>query len=261
MKEYLNEIYWRLRRWMSSGHAPPYKLQIAPTYRCNLRCQFCAWPWLNRGKSELSSRMYMKIIGEAKELGINFVNIDGGGEPFVRKDTTMAIIKKVKNLDMKGGITTNGTLLTSKIIKEIVLLEWDEITFSIDAPFSRLHDMLRGKKGTFNILIKNIEELNFFKRKFKKEYPILIINCVLTRKNFTLISEMIKLAKKLECTHVNFIPMLVHRKEAQILKLKERNIPTLFYEIRKGIEISKELNISSNLNSLLKDKNLILKTN
>jgi MoaA/NifB/PqqE/SkfB family radical SAM enzyme len=52
--------------------------------RCNLRCRGC-YSSEYRKESEMSFETLMRVINEAKEMGIHFVVVSGG-EPYVRKD-------------------------------------------------------------------------------------------------------------------------------------------------------------------------------
>jgi radical SAM protein with 4Fe4S-binding SPASM domain len=101
----------------------------------------------------------------------------GGAEPLLRKDF-LEILKKSKELDLYVFFTSNGTLLDSEKIREIVKLGVDEIIFSIDGG-EELHDSIRGR-GTFQKLTSNIKELLRYKSGRQCEKPRISVNIRIT---------------------------------------------------------------------------------
>ena len=141
------EIAKKIFHWSKGKRTGPFKLQLNPTNKCNLKCRFC---WLRDFDSgtlnfdEISHKKYMKIIEEADDLGVREIEITGGGEPMMRKDM-IKIIESIKKHGMKGRLITNGTLLNETIIEKLIAISWDEIVISLDAPDMRINDYLRGK--------------------------------------------------------------------------------------------------------------------
>ena len=62
----------------------PVTLEIYPTLRCNLDCQFCDTTDRHRPpQAELSPEEWKSIINEAAQIGTKQIFVLGGGEPFI----------------------------------------------------------------------------------------------------------------------------------------------------------------------------------
>ncbi len=249
----VDERIVRLYKWYKYGSAPPYKIDIEPTSGCNLRCKFCWTRDANRVKAcnykkTLDSKTLFRIIEEAAEMDVREWQIAGGWEPFVKPKTVMKMMRMIKELNMYGCVTTNGTLLTPKMIKKIVEIGWDQILFSVEGPNAKVHDYLVGSRGAFKKVKKNLELLNYWKKVYKTSKPKYSIHAVLTNVNFSKLSEMVIFGKNVGCEGVNFEPLIVWNKETEKIKIKKSEIPKLKKEIKKALMISRKLNVPTNLN-------------
>ena len=57
----------------------PYTLVAELTYRCPLRCVYCSNPLeIGAQREELDSSTWVRVIGEAEELGVVQLNLTGG---------------------------------------------------------------------------------------------------------------------------------------------------------------------------------------
>ena len=101
----------------------------------------------------------------------------GGAEPLIRKDF-LEILKKTKELDLYVFFTSNGTLLDSEKIREIVNLGIDYVIFSIDGN-EELHDSVRGR-GVFQKVTSNIKKLVRYKKERQCQKPIISVNIRMT---------------------------------------------------------------------------------
>lgn len=98
-------------------HIPPF-LIASITSSCNLHCAGC-YARHNHAcsdgpaKAQLTDSEWLKIFGEAKDLGVGFVLL-AGGEPLIRRD----IVKAAGEIpDILFPIFTNGTLIDDEYIK------------------------------------------------------------------------------------------------------------------------------------------------
>ncbi|MCM8824227.1 MAG: radical SAM protein, partial [Candidatus Omnitrophica bacterium] len=143
------KIAVRLLQWMKKGYAPPFKISIFPTDRCNLRCGMCWQRSIDQQRNnkklkeyEISEKRLIEIVREGYKLGIKSWDFIGGGEPFIRTHTMVRLIKEIKKLGMELLIVTNGTFL-NYLAKILVETQCDNLVVSLDAPFSELNDFLR----------------------------------------------------------------------------------------------------------------------
>jgi radical SAM protein with 4Fe4S-binding SPASM domain len=136
-------------------------LIIEPTNTCNLRCTFCfVTEGMTREGGFMEFDLFKKIIDDSPDL--EHLCMHNWGEPLLHKD----IFKMIKYAKNKGVnyvvMNTNGTLLTDKIIDQIVDSKLDIIRFSIDGS-AETFKRVRGvelKKIEQNInKLKNVKEI------------------------------------------------------------------------------------------------------
>jgi len=248
------EKYRRILEWFRGNPQPPFKIDIELHRRCNLRCLSCSrrsspdYERLNEISKELEMPLekWLRIVEEAAELGVKEWHIAGGGEPMFLPEVTIPVMKKIKEYGMLGIITTNGTLWTRKIIETVVKIGWDRIHFSIDGPNSKIHDYLRQVPGTFRRVVKTLNMLNKFKEKYKTDKPMINMNTVLSIKNYKLLPEMVKFAKKHKIEFMFIEPLIVYSKYGEKLKLKKKHLQEFPKYLKKAIELAKKFNIHNN---------------
>ena len=81
-------VDWNLRVTERNCGEIPLNLNVEVTTRCNLACTFCSHPSLTKEQTgDLPLELYKKVLSEAKQHGgIKAVNLNGLGEPTLRKD-------------------------------------------------------------------------------------------------------------------------------------------------------------------------------
>jgi len=240
-------------------------MRINPTNKCNLRCLPC----ISRGKptykkeEELSTETYLRIIKEAAKIYVKRVDVCGGGEPFA-KSGIMKILKKIKENEMEGSISTNGTLIKEEVAKKLVEMEWDEIRFSINSPNEKIDNYLRGVKGAFKLSIRAIKYLNYFKKKLKKEKPQLVIMPVITSFNYKDVVKFVKLCAKLKVSSLTLQPFMsevlpgykpdekVRKKLSEKLMLNKKQMMEFKRILKKAKELAEKFGIITNIDSLMR---------
>lgn len=254
----IDEMAERIRMWFTDRPQPPYKVDFFITERCNLKCRFCNFPFIGKKRysEELTKKELHKIVDYCGKNGVKIIGILGG-EPFVRKELLVELMKKIKEYGIDGSIVTNGTLIDDKTICELVKIEWDLIRFSIDGT-EKIHDLLRGKEGSFKLAVGTIKKLNKLKRKLKKTKPKIEMNTVLCNKNYKQLPDIINLASRLECNYVYILPMIEFTEVSKELRiLNKENVKKYLLRTKK---ISEKLKISTNINEIIKSE-LIQKSN
>ena len=235
-----------------NGNQPKLQwLEVYITNNCNLHCIACE----SLGKryyephNELSDEEFISIIKDAISLGVKKISIFGGGEALTRPRLIEKLITLIKKNNVYSSLQTNGTLFTEEIIRKAVEYNFDEISISIDGPDAKTHDFLRGKKGSFDLIIKNLKRFSYWKNKYDSFFPKIIITPVLTSKNFDKLDKMVLLAKehgifdiKLGVLHSINEP----KKNYLDLKIKKHEIRKLQSNILKAIDIANKNNISNN---------------
>jgi radical SAM protein with 4Fe4S-binding SPASM domain len=131
----------------------PIQVNLRLTNRCNLRCIHCYYyspylekpnfPTLRKARQvggQLPDRGYLKrlltinadskkiksLIDELLSLGVRRWQIGGNGEPFMHKDA-LALISRIKRTHSYCLANTNGTLLDTATVDELVKVGFDEL--------------------------------------------------------------------------------------------------------------------------------------
>ncbi|MFH8086731.1 MAG: radical SAM protein [Candidatus Aenigmatarchaeota archaeon] len=227
----------RILEWLNGEKALPFKIMAIPTNKCNLNCIYCQdTPLRNFGQfnfeDELKKEDWIKIIRKAVDFGVKEIWIDGGGEPLVRKDVTLAMVKEFKKR-VKGesfcSITTNGTLFTLKDIKFLIEVGLDSLSISIDSYLPSVQDKLRGVKGTFGRCVNTLRVFKRLKRRMKKDKPALRINTVLTSKNCHTIYPMVRYFSQLGVDTITLNTLRIDEKN--IARIKKERLELSGYEV------------------------------
>lgn len=258
----MKKVLKRLKKWEKGEHVGPYSIQLNPTNRCNLECRFC-WQRTNNeiNFDEVSDERYLDLIDEAKALGVEIVEITGGGEPLIRKELIMRLVKKIKNSGLTGKLITNGTSLEKNDLLDFVQHEWDEIIFSVDGP-EEVHDYLRGKDNCYKKTIQSMNVLNDIKNNMGSDKPFTTLHMVLCNKNHDKIEETIQIANDTGCDNFFVEPVVTLAFDTSIgkeLKLSEKSIQRTLGRLERAKETANDLNLNHNLDSLKEE--LISKTN
>jgi len=165
---------------------------------CNLSCRHC---WISPQSDKESSsflplKLLKKAVQQAKPLGLHSVKLTGG-EPLLHPNIK-DFIQFIGGENLTITIETNGTLIDKKMA---VFLKSNQrvthISVSVDGSSANLHEILRGKKESFNQAIEGINHL--VKAGFS---PQMI--CTLHKDNVKDIENIVQLAIKLGCGSIKF---------------------------------------------------------
>lgn len=216
---------------------------LSPTDYCNLSCGTC-WRLKKDAKfSQPSFNFLKKTIREAKGMGVEIIDLTGGGEPFIRKDI-LELMKFIKKLEMKGTITTNSTLIKRDGIKNIIGMGWDEINFSLDGSTAKINDHIRGK-GSYK---KVLDTIGQFQENNGNSKPVLRLSFTITRTNLDDIPDYIKLAKNLGIRNINFSTLFEWNSNKDFwLKADKKKVEQRF---KKSSRLAKKMGIRTNLEAV-----------
>lgn len=155
----------------------PHNFNIESTAHCNLRCYICRREQVRKdreGKMTMDPDKMNKILDEIikHKNNVRCINWFGLGEPFMDKNLS-SYIKKVRDNapDIYNNISTNGLLLNTEFkVREVLELEIDKITFSIDG--SNSENYLKYQKGgDFRRVIDNLKNIISLRNKLGLKKP------------------------------------------------------------------------------------------
>ncbi len=216
----------------------PNTITLTLTSKCNLRCIMCDH-WRSKDIDELNTGEWKGIIDQIAEWGIREVDISGG-EPFVRKEA-FEIIEYLTQKNIGINITTNFTLLNKKDIEHLFETSTTRLQVSIDG-IGKTHDEIRGKSGTFDKVMKNVEHFNTIKSK-KKSKMQLNVTTVIMNKNLSKIVDLYNWAKENNFSSITYQPVvdsnldIKRRDKINPLKIQIDHLPIMEKQIDKLINI------------------------
>lgn len=121
------------------------KVLVAYTNLCNLQCKHC---YLSSGPQKqhgLDRERVQELTFECYEILGEVDFIVSGGEPLVRREDTLEILRSASQFH-RVTLQTNGVLISPSLARELVSIG-SRIQVSIDGSSSHGHDFLRGAKS------------------------------------------------------------------------------------------------------------------
>jgi len=185
----------------------PRVVYIEATNACNLRCPMCPitigvaaylYPvkYFDWGHFDLV-RPYLETAERCM--------MSGGGEPLLHP-RFLDMVAEVKKAGAQTIFNTNGTLLTETIAKELVRLEADTISFSVDGATPETYARIR-VGADFDAVERNIARLVKIKRAAGAERPFLNLQMTLLDENRREIAAMVELAARWGIRHLVIEPL------------------------------------------------------
>lgn len=191
--------------------------KVLVTRQCNNRCTYCIIdPEAGVMSAETALAMdafYLEQIERHKPRQVKDDYL--GGEPLLNTNVILDSAGRRfyfcsgRQIDYGFSITTNGTLLRSKIIDQLKAVGLTSVRVSMAGP-AEVHDTLRPLKngaGTYNTIIENLEQIS--------ESVDLLIECQYDAGNndYQQIPEMLDdLARRsIQVAEITFTPILAKR--------------------------------------------------
>jgi len=153
----------------------PFSLRIENTNFCNGRCYMCPHSTMSRKQGTMDRELYKKIIDQAQEMGIRYINLHNFGEPLVDKDFIWKLKYAKAHQMEKVSTNTNGLLLNEKLIKELIKSGLDELYISVDAATKKTYQKIRIGLD-YEKVQKNIKKVISLKKQLKSDFPKVILD-------------------------------------------------------------------------------------
>ena len=174
------------------GYIPDYPLHLnfELTFGCNLKCDFCIhsiplseWSYKVDPAKQISFEKYKEIIDEGVKKGLCSIEFNGINEPLLKNDISRYIRYAVDSGVMVTSLHTNAVSLKKEMIKNIFNSGLILIIFSVDAIFKKTYEGIR-ENGNYNEVIKNINYFLKFKKKYKKDFPLVQMSFARNKFNY-----------------------------------------------------------------------------
>lgn len=243
----------RLAKWAKGDGTAPQRVLLYPTNSCNLKCVFCYQQLAPYDYSDfMPKQKWLDLTKELCEMGVEVLQISGGGEPMLVPDTVIGMMEIIKQHNVCGRLVNNGTLWKRQWVKKVIDMGWDNVIFSVDGPNAGIHDALRGVEGAFEKTVRAIKLFKDIKKGYKAKKPLLEFSNVLCKLNFEYIRGIIQLAHDIGVKVITFEPVFVSNPYVHEIKLtKEQRIWFIRDIIPNALKLAKSLDVITNLESLI----------
>lgn len=148
---------WIKRTIRPKLHIRPIAAELFLTDNCNLKCVSCTC-WHDHTLDELSTEEWCSVIDQLASLGFIKLNFTGG-EALIRRDA-VRIISHARDAGFTDlHVNSNGLLLDSERVDELVGAGVRSFNISIDGPRPEVHDPIRGRDGAFDITVRHLRQM------------------------------------------------------------------------------------------------------
>jgi radical SAM protein with 4Fe4S-binding SPASM domain len=157
----------------------PNRVTLELTNHCNLSCSMCPRKYMKGPKGYLSFSLFKKAVDEISDHNGSALVPFFRGESLLHPGcVNMLAYAKKKNI---GPIqfTTNGTIMNENIARNLIDLEIDFISFSVDSIDPRAYGEIR-KGADLNVVLKNIDFFCNLKKEGKLSKPEVQVSVVKT---------------------------------------------------------------------------------
>lgn len=165
----------------------PYVLIAELTYRCPLRCAYCSNPTEIRAQPSLSAAEWLRLLDEARELGVLQVHFTGG-EPLLC-EALEALVERAAALELYSNLITSGLPLTRQRLSRLAAAGLDAVQLSFQSTRSDTAAAVAGRDA--------LEQKRQVARWVRELDLPLTVNVVLHRHNLDEVADVIALAESL----------------------------------------------------------------
>lgn len=177
----------------------PVVVELDPTSMCNLACPNCVTAdVLNQGAFD--EKRLNRLADELAASEVLGVILIGGGEPLLHRGT-VPLVARLRELDIRVGLVTNGTLLAQHAGELAYRCDW--IRVSMDAATEQTYAALRPNRsgrGMFTTALNGLRAVSARQdRRAAVGYSI-----VVQPDNLAELADAARLAERLGCDYVEF---------------------------------------------------------
>jgi len=215
----------------------PRNIEFEVSTGCNINCSMCQIHSELEGfekNRHMPLSTFTNVIDETHRY-LDTVFLWGLGEPFTNP-RFLDMVEIAKGKGLKVVFSTNATMLTERVSRELIRLGVDSIIFSIDGATASTFNSIRSG-ADFDTVTRNIKRLKELKEELSSQLPRVSINSVLLKENLSETPGIVHLAAELGADEVKFQNILCWDQstyEKSILTMDRQLINSTFDEITKN---------------------------
>jgi len=185
---------------------PWLTIRMDITNKCNLKCIMCHYK-----EEEIYSRPTRLITAEQLQHKIKdiapyvaHIMLSCGFEPLMSKhfnDILKMLFTNYPHIEI--AFCTNATLLNADTRKSVIENDVTQVLLSLDGVTKNTVEKIR-VGASYNKIISNIKALRDLKKKFKRNFPVLIMDFVLMKSNIHEAPAFVELCADLGISTIDF---------------------------------------------------------
>ncbi len=195
--------------WADRTQAFPDFLVVEPIETCNLRCIMCHMNYIKPSKKRLDIDKALDRLAELPE-GTE-VMLGTAYEPTAHPEI-IRFLRGLRGLGLRLKMTTNGTLMTPRVIDAMVEAEVEHITISFDGIRKETYEWIR-QRADWERATQRIRDL---RQAFLGTDTVFMINNVLMQKNLGELVETADFWEAEQMHMLNIIPMAVRLEDPSL---------------------------------------------
>jgi radical SAM protein with 4Fe4S-binding SPASM domain len=189
----------------------PYHVVWEVTTRCNLDCIHCYASSVDSTQAELTTNEGKRLLEQIAEVDELRMIVITGGEPLLRNDI-FELVEYAGKLGFHIVFSTNGTLLTAEMAKDLARLGVANFSISLDGYTAECHESIRRKPGCFQGAIEGI-------RAAARTGVCLQVNFTAMKQNLADLPGVIDLAESFKADIIMVFQTVPPRREGDALEL------------------------------------------
>jgi len=189
----------------------PYHVVWEVTTRCNLDCIHCYAGSVDSTRAGLSTGEGKRLLGQIAEVDKFRMIVITGGEPLLRNDI-FELVEYAGQLGFKIVFSTNGTLLTPVMAKDLARLGVVNFSISLDGFTPECHESIRRKPGCFQGAIDGL-------RAAARTGVCVQVNFTAMKQNLVELPGVIDLAESLKADIIMVFQAIPPQGEGESLEL------------------------------------------
>jgi radical SAM protein with 4Fe4S-binding SPASM domain len=181
------------------------------TTRCNLNCIHCYASSVDSIQAELTAAEGKKLLEQIAMVEDIRMIVITGGEPLLREDI-FELVEYAGKLGFHIIFSTNGTLLTPDMAKDLARLGVSNFSISLDGHTKDCHESIRRQEGCFQGALDGIKAA-------VQTGVCLQVNFTAMKQNLAELPGLIDLAESLKADIIMVFQAIPPRKEGVTLEL------------------------------------------